>query len=195
MTTAKKTYPREKCEICGVEVSTFPPVWAKHQQSHLKDERKNEDVDKVKAKIKDPAARKAYEEALAAQERFITTPQAFVGTNVSDERFELRKLYVPESLGPNPTKHVYFGERTARDVDASKGYASVFNEHGEHVHHGGDWMYWCPISMYEMREEQKGNESRTMLHGMQTELKDDDATAKGVKEDALTVKEGKIKEI
>ena len=190
----KKIYPKKACPVCKMMISTHHLSWGNHMNTHgemAKMEGVTADAERNEPEFANEKDKGRYEKALQAQKRFLKAPEVFVGSQLSDERGELVKLYCPEAATNNPTKHCYFGRARDADVDASKGYAPVMNEHGVQVQHGGDPLWWIPQAQYEMICSVSGEESRRQLNNMRTPLKKDEKLRRGVIDEQLEIEENK----
>lgn len=139
------------------------PIDASNTESNGASERMELEQEPTTPEIKvtDPQLQKRLEAAAAAQERFKRAPQVFVEAQTGDGMLELRKIYCPESLGPHPTKHVYFGLTEKADTWSSQGYMPVIDKKtGQSVHYNELTMTWIPIAMYKARENAKGDKAR-----------------------------------
>lgn len=180
-------YPKEPCPKCGKLITTHPGGMARHMTSHEEAPETPPDASNGKSngasaqssqkqesltpeiKVTDPQLLKRLEAAAAAQERFKNAPQVFVEAQTGDGMLELRKIYCPESLGPHPTKHVYFGLTEKADTWSSQGYMPVIDKKtGQSVHFNELTMTWIPIPMYKAREAAKGRKAHAnMLHTLE----------------------------
>lgn len=150
------TYEKSPCEKCGKQITTFPAARARHMNVCGKPEGETAKVKEPEVKRepmaavqpRDPLIAERIKTALAAQERFKKAPQVFVADQSSDEMLELRKIYCQESLGPNPSKSVYFGITKDMDRDVARGYVPIIDSaNGDPVHLQELTMYWRPIEI------------------------------------------------
>jgi len=178
------TYEKIKCPYgCGEEVSSMPGPLAMHKKKSHPDAqtiaveaqlRASEPVvdngtvvapvvakveQKVDSKMKDLLMK-----AKAAQDTFKKAPQVFVSSQTSDEMLELRKMYLPDSLGRNATVHCYFGLESQVEQYAAKGYAPVTHPvTGGYVRFNELVMLSLPIEIFKAMEKRAQDESRARM--------------------------------
>lgn len=174
------TYEKKPCPICGKEVSTHHIAQMNHMKTHEpKDEQpepaqvsgeSDATVSRVASgleiieKVADPELQQRMRTALEAQQRFAVAPQVFVASQTSDEMLELRKMYLPESLGKHPTKACKFGEARDASRDAARGYMPVIDPAtNAQVPLNELLMYWRPIEMARAEERRYQEESRQRI--------------------------------
>ena len=97
---------------------------------------------KATATAEDAGVQKQLERAIAAQQRYLKAPDVFIKEQTADLMKRLRRRYVPESIGKNATKHVYFGLASEMDMTVDRGYAPVLNEKRQPVRLNELVMYW-----------------------------------------------------
>ena len=115
------------------------------------------------AKIKDPAARERYIQAIQIQEDRAEAPDAFVADMTRDPLKSLVARYAPECVGKNAPWHAFFGRVGEEASDASLGYISVFDKQGVHVRHRDVVLYKIPMAQYRAKVKFDGDESVKIL--------------------------------
>jgi len=133
----------------------------------------SEELDAKLKSIKSPADRERYLMALEKQEEFRQAPDALVGEDLTDEHWELRKLYAPETIEhydnagnllKKAERHAYVGDRKKADVDVARGYVPVFDRHGRQVcNSGGDLLYSMDQEKYDMLQAKYAKQSKDEL--------------------------------
>lgn len=114
-------------------------------------------------KIKDPEARARYLQAIEIQEQRADAPEAHVADMTRDPLKSLVHRYAPECEGKNALWHAFFGRVGEEAADASVGYVSVFDEHGNHVRHKDVVLYKIPMAQYRAKVKHDGDESIKIL--------------------------------
>ena len=90
---------------------------------------------------------------LASQEKLKKSPELLIRGD-KDIFMELRKVYLVESLGKNPSKHCYFCLYDQIQNYANMGYVPVLNENKEMIKVGTEplVMMWRPIEIHKVQE-------------------------------------------
>lgn len=181
------TYEKIQCPYgCGMEVSSMPGPMAMHKKKYHPDAcppdsepvspvvtgnppQQNE-ADKetpVVAKVNDnvdPKIKDLLMKAKAAQDTFKKAPRIFVSGQTSDEMLELRKMYLPESLGNNPSVHCFFDLESRLEQDAARGYSPVIHPMtGGFVRFNELIMLKLPIEMHRAMEKNSQEASRAKV--------------------------------
>lgn len=159
---------------CGREISSLPGPMAIHKKKFHAEQPTvqpgNPDpVEPQKTETKvapvaqtkpaDAKMRDLMEKAKAAQDTFKQSPNIFVASQTSDEMLELRKMYLPESVGKNASMHCFFALESTVEQYAARGYAPVVHPvTGGFVRFNELVMLKLPIEIFNAMER-KGQEA------------------------------------
>jgi hypothetical protein len=150
------------CEVCGVEVANLQ--YKKHVAAHsTKEVRENKMPsipENASAEIKE-----LMNSALAAQNKMLESPNAFLGEDSSDHHMALRKVHCPETLGDNAEWEAIFGDASKRlDGYTARGYIPVLDEKANIVRdEGGHPLFKILRKIYDGRKDVYRKESERRL--------------------------------
>ena len=131
----------------------------------------------------DAEVQKLIDTALEVQARFKKTPKLVVDNYNGDKMLELRKTYLPESIGKNATKHEFFGLYKDIGSLANKGYTPVLNESNQLIRFGNEnemVMMSRTIEIHKAQEQADREVNNDIMKNIKERFKSDNKITTGV---------------